>query len=102
MFLEQYDLFGAFFKNFKKVTGVWLFFGQRTFVGNIDILCDDPQFFSAKNKFSRVVLLKYLNFDFFTNKTVQWPKFAWFYKSFDRCWTLWTSSRSNTGHYIFA
>ncbi len=85
MVLEQCDLSWAFFENFKKVTGVWLFFGQRTFVWNIDILCDDPQFvFSQylKKKFSRVVLLKFLNFDFFSNKTVEWPKFAWFYKSF--------------------
>ncbi len=78
--------FGLFFENFKKVTGVWLFFGQRIFVWNIDILCDDPQIFFSqyffKNKLSRVVLLKFLNLDFFTNKTVKWPKFAWFYKSF--------------------
>jgi hypothetical protein len=39
------------------------------------ILCDDPQFFFSqylqKNKFSRDVLLKFLNFDFFTNRTVE-------------------------------
>ena len=68
------------------MTDVWLFLGPRTFVWNTDILCDDPQFFFSqyffKNKFSRDVWLKFLNFDFFTNKTVEWPKFALFYMSF--------------------
>ncbi len=45
--LEQYDLFWAFFEKFKKVTDVGLFLGPRTFVWNTNILCDDPQFFSA-------------------------------------------------------
>ncbi len=48
MFLEQYDLFWAFFEKFKKVTNVWLFLGPRTFVWNTDILCDDPQFFFSQ------------------------------------------------------
>ena len=78
--------FSCFFEKFKKVTDVWLFLGPRTFVWNTDILCDDPQFFFSqyflKNKFSRDVWLKFLNFDFFTNKTVEWPKFALFYMSF--------------------
>ncbi len=42
------------------------------------------QYFS-KNKYSRVVLFIFVNFDTFTNKTVEWPKFALFYKSF---WTV--------------
>ncbi len=39
--------FLGFFENFKKVTGVWLFFGLRSLVWNNDILCDDPPTFSA-------------------------------------------------------
>jgi hypothetical protein len=54
MFLEQYDLFGLFSKTFIKVTGVRLFFG-----------------YLKKNKYSRVVLFIFVNFDVFTNKTVE-------------------------------
>ena len=35
-----------------------------------------------KKKLSRDVWLKFLNLDFFTNKTVEWTKFALFYMSF--------------------
>jgi hypothetical protein len=69
MFLEQYDLFWAFFEKFKKVTDVWLFSGPRAFVWNTDILCDDPQLFSSqyffKNKFSRGCMVKISQFWFF-------------------------------------
>ena len=93
MFLEQYDLFWPFFNIFKELTGVRLFFGPRNLIWNKDILSDDPQIFFGqnflKNKFSRVVSFIYANFDVFTNKTVEWPKFALLYNSFlysdDRC-----------------
>jgi len=45
------------------------FLGLLTFVWNYDILCDDPQIFFSqyvlKNKFSRVVLFIFVNFDVF-------------------------------------
>ncbi len=50
------------------------------------IFCVMTQFFFCqyflKNKFPRDVWLKFLNFDFFTYKTVEWPKFALFFMSF--------------------
>jgi len=50
------------------------------------MLCDDPQIFFSqyflKIKYSRVVLFIFVNFDVFTNKPVEWPKFALFYRSF--------------------